>query len=215
MSTPIEAIEAECKCSVWAKDDDQIRFCAAHHQYFLGAKNLPSVTTIIRQCWPVKKNFEAADPAVLVHSRERGIRVDQYISEFVATGNVRIPKGEWREVVELVQKFVSWWQPTIAASQVILHDGEFAGTCDLLIPGDRSIWDIKCVWELDISYELQLGLYGLLYESLYKEPPLALGLIHLTKRYNEPRIVPLDVKQVMTNAATLVDMWRLVKRLTA
>ncbi len=210
-----------CICTVWepAKDSDRIRFCAEDHRYWLGSKELASVSSVIRQMWPIRKNFEAADPAVLEHARERGVRVDAYISEYVTTGNVTIKAGEWQEVVDLVRKFVPWWQArypqngTRPQAQVILHDNEIAGTCDL-IP-EQSVVDLKTVYDVDVSYALQVGAYAELYEKMYGLAPEGIGIVHLTKRFPQPKWIPLDLEECVRDWKILRAAWSMVQRRTA
>lgn len=205
---------ASCTCQTIGAPAG-VRLCEEHHRYWNGDKQLQSVTRIIRETWPLKKDFEAADPAVLEHARDRGIRVDKYVSAFVAGGGVRIPAGEWQEVVELVQKFVPWWSEIgkgKAKAQVLLHDEEIAGTCDIVQGG--SIWDLKTTYSLEPTYALQVGIYGLLYQSMYGCQPEELGIIQVTKRFREPQALTLNVVETMADAATLLRMWRLVQRRT-
>ncbi len=203
---------APCTCGSIGADPNVVRLAECHHRYFKGDKRLASVTTIIRDTWPLKKDFEAADPAVLEHARERGIRVDRYISAFVTGGGVRIPAGEWQEVVELVQKFVPWWSEMgkgKAKAQVLLHDDEIAGTCDIV--QEHFILDLKTVYNLDATYALQLGAYAELYEKTFGVEPVGVGLIHLTKRHAKPRWVPMDLAECRRDWRTLRAMWNMVR----
>lgn len=196
-----------------------VRLCEEHHRYWNADKQLQSVTRIIRETWPLKKEFEKADPEVLEHARERGIRVDKYVSAFVTGGGVRIPAGEWQEVVELVQKFVPWWLETAippgkgkAKAQVLLHDDEIAGTCDIV--QEHFILDLKTVYNLDPTYALQLGAYAELYEKTFGVEPAGVGLIHLTKRHAKPQWVPMDLAECRRDWLTLRSTWAMVQRRT-
>lgn len=203
---------SNCTCGSIGADQQVVRLSECHHRYWKGDRELTSVTSIIKQCWPIKKSWEDADPAQLEHARERGIRVDRYVSAFVTTGSLRIPAGEWLEVVELVQKFVTWWPVRPTEAQVILHDDEIAGTCDL-IPRPR-ILDLKTVYNLDASYEIQLGAYADLYEKTFGEEPEGIAIVHLTKRFPKPVLVPLDLKQCREDWRALRSVWSMVQRRT-
>lgn len=209
MSTTV--IAATCTCgSLGAKG---VRLCEDHHRYWNGDRQLQSVSRIIREAWPLKKDFEKADPEVLEHARERGVRVDKYVSAFVTGGNIRIPAGEWQEVVELVQKFVPWWQDIgkgKAQAQVLLHDDEIAGTCDIV--QDHFILDLKTVHSIDTTYGLQLGAYAELYEKTFGVEPAGVGLIHLTKRFAKPQWLPMDLGECRRDWLALRECWAMVQR---
>lgn len=141
---------------------DGIRFCAPDHRYWLDDRELVSVSKVIATCYP-KKSWDGVDRAVVERARTRGERVDRYLSEYVATGNVTLNPGEWREVDERVEIAVKWWDQNIRGRvhvQKILHserDG-IAGTADFVI-GD-SVIDLKNTAQLEKSYKLQMGAYG-------------------------------------------------------
>ncbi len=184
----------------------EIRFCADHHRYFLGDKKLASVSRVIRECWPIKKSFEYADPAVLEHARERGIRVDRYFEQYLKTGSIRIPNGEWMDVIELIQGLIKWWDakglPTPKTQQIV-HDHEIAGTVDLLW-SDRII-DLKCVSALDPTYKLQLGAYAEI------AGVQSIGVIHANAK--GVKLVEFDFFKCALDWNTLRDMWSMVNRI--
>ncbi len=193
-----------CCASIGAPPE--IRFCADHHRYFLGDKELASVSRVIRECWPIKKSFEYADPAVLEHARERGIRVDRYFEQYLKTGSIRIPNGEWMDVIELTQGLVKWWNmqtfPSVR-TQVIVHDNDVAGTVDLLFP-DRVV-DLKCVSAIDPTYALQLGAYTDL-AGLGANP----GMIHANSK--GIKLIEFNVLQCVEDWRTCKAMWQMVNR---
>ena len=202
------AVAVACVCgSIGASG---IRLCPEHHKYYLGDKELASVSRVIRETWPIKKSFEYADPVVLEHARERGVRIDHYAAEYVKTGKVRILAGEWREVVERVQMFAEWWRrrETKAATQVIFHDDEVAGTADFLTT-NGDIWDLKCVSAIDPTYFLQLGAYADLCEKQHGTAG-NLAFIHLPKE--GPRFIAADLQQCRDDWRTLRQMYLMVKR---
>jgi hypothetical protein len=205
--------QSACLCDTIGAPPE-IRLCVEHHRYWLGDKKLESVSSVIRDTWPLKKSFEAADPAVLEHARERGIRVDRYASEYVKTGRLRIMAGEWEEVVNLTRKFSMWGCDYVGhvVPQAILHDGEIAGTCDFL--GEFGhIYDLKTVYNLDPTYKLQMGAYADLYERMLGEPASGITLLHLTARFDTVREIPLTVDDCKREWRIVREMWELTRRL--
>lgn len=202
MSTIVET----CACGSLSKETV---ICSDHHRYFRDGRELTSVSNVLRSVWPVKPDYASAPPEVLENARERGSAVDALFSAYVIGKLQRIPAGTRADVVELFQKLRAWWDvehaTSAASSQVILADDAIAGTCDVIIGG--GIFDLKSTYEVDPSYPLQVGLYGLLYESMYKRPPDALGIIHVTKRYAKPKVVALPVAETMRDAALIRDTW--------
>lgn len=205
---------AVCQCgSIGASG---VRLCVDHHRYWNGDKELTSVSRIIRDTWPLKKSFEAADPAVLEHARERGIRVDTYFQEYLTTGMVRIKSGEWKEVVDRLMSLRIWWENQHVedvATQMILHNDEYAGTPDF-VTTDSDIWDLKNVYSLDTTYWLQMGAYASLHIETHGHIG-RLGLIHVNPRLtNGIQFVPVDLDEALHDWQITVDMWRMVKRRT-
>lgn len=206
-------IQATCCCETIGASS--VRLCPEHHRYWKGDKELVSVSKVLKGTWPIKPDFSAAMPDVLEHARERGVRVDHYFSEYLREGRVRVDAGEWQEVLELLQKLIEWWRQKWTGqvqSQVILSDNEIAGTCDF-IPGD-CILDLKTTYEIEPTYPIQLGAYAQLYESTFGRPPQAVGIVHLTKRFKEPRFIQCDLDEVRNDWKTVRSMWALCKRRT-
>lgn len=218
MSRPALSIPAGCSCGSIGRSD--LRRCDVddHHRYWLGDRELASVSTVIRAAWPVRSGFLDAKPDVLAHARERGIRVDRYLSEYVHGGRVTIPKGEWKEVRALVQKGASWWslarqiEPNIQ-SQVIVHDGTVAGTLDFLV-GRHSIVDLKATYDLELSYKVQVGAYADLYEDMTGDGIDALGILQVTERLAQARFVGLDVDECKDAWRKVRAVWDLMRRWT-
>ena len=216
----MSAIEvAACTCQTIGADPNVVVFHECHHKYKRGDKELVSVTKVIREAWPIKKNFEAADPAVLEHARDRGVRVDAYFSEYLRSGSVRIVAGEWQEVVGRVKAVIEWWkgfkEPT-ARPQVILADDEVAGACDW-IAGSGFIYDMKNVSALDPTYWIQVGAYADLYATQEKEPCVGGALVHVSQPKDKPvsvQAVKVDLKQAIADWRTLRATWSMVNRLS-
>lgn len=215
MSSTIEINVAECNCTLWDPEDKAVRFCVEHHRYHRGPAKLASVSKVLRSTWPIPPDFSKADPAVIENARDRGVVTDSLFSQYVMGGLDRIPRGTRQDSVELFFKVRRWWDNRKhgnVRSQVILADQEIAGTCDIL--DDDTIWDLKSTYSLEATYRLQLAAYGELFFHTFGQPVKQLGIIHVTKRYAEPKIVKLDLAEVMLQWATVRQMWRLVRTLS-
>ena len=195
----IAAIAADCGICQTIGAPAEIRYCDAHHRYFWGDQRLTSVSAVISACYP-KKSWDGVDMAVIEHARERGIRVDRLLTEYVATGNVVVPAGEWSEVIDRFERAMSWWDRTVGytlqgpiQTQKILYsqlDG-VAGTADFVI-GDTVI-DLKNTAQLEKSYALQLGSYALYSGSR------SCAVLHVTKD---------SCKLVSYDAAKCIEYWK-------
>lgn len=183
------------------------------HTYRRGLQELPSVSSIVRM-FP-SKGYDDVDPAVLANANERGCEVDALLSRWIAGELAAIPAGVREDSAELFGKLVKWWGAVEIGNpqvQQILANDEFAGTLD--IKGDGIVADLKTVYALQPTYSLQLGLYCILYEAEYGKLPERCGIIHVTKRFTEPKWVPFEVSTAVSEARVLLDFWRLVKRKT-
>jgi hypothetical protein len=212
MSTVTEAV---CQCVEWDQSQaDVVRFCNAegHHKYWRGNKELTSVSKVIRSMWPFKKNFDGVDPVVLDHARERGIRVDTYLSDYIRSGRVRIMAGEWQEVVERSQMVIQWWNAEQrdgafqAIPQCVLSDDDIAGTADIVTQWGY-IMDLKNVAKLDQTYFLQLGAYAQLYRSQYGQAASGGAFIHVTQLKDQP----VSVKFVEVDIAECEQDWNVLR----
>lgn len=203
------AIASTCVCgSIGAASE--IRFCSAgHHRYWFGDKQLTSVSSVIRSTWPLKPDFSAADPAVLDHARERGIRVDSYFQQYVSSGRIRVPAGEWTDVIELTRLLVNWWdRQTFSTAtwitQKMVHDGDIAGAMDLYSPELNLVLDLKTVSRLEPVYGLQVAAYDGIGQL-----KADIGAIHLNKR--GVHLVTYG-KQEREDWLALRRMWDVVRR---
>lgn len=213
----IETNAAPCNCTI--RDNDlKVRLCVTHHRYHIRAKELVSVSAVIKSTWPIPADYSKADPAVLEHARDRGSRVDAYFTEYLNTGAVTIQAGEWTEVLDLLEKLVVWWDANLsfrssqAKSQVILHDDRIAGTCDVLAA--FGLYDLKTTYNIESTYHLQVGAYADLYLSMTGQEPPEIGIIHVTRRYAQPKLIPLDLQQCLHDWRVLRAMYELVQRKT-
>lgn len=208
----VEDIE-QCNCSLWLPEDNTVRFCSSHHSYRRGAKKLVSVTSVIRFMWPLKPDFSKAPPEVVENARDRGNVTDYLFSSYVNGTLDRIPRGTRQDAVELFFKVRRWFDSRKhenAKAQVILADQDIAGTCDLLT--DDYIYDLKATHDVEPVYPIQLAAYAQLHFATFQKPVKGIGIIHVTKRFAEPRIIKLDLTSTLQDWVTLREMWNLVCR---
>lgn len=210
----LQSIETAA-CSCGDVQEDVVTLCSLHHIYRRGLRELVSVSKTIRTVWPFPPDFSKADPDVLENAKNRGIETDTLFSGYVAGTLQKIPAGTRRDSYDLFEKLRQWWdkQGLQAQSQIILADAETAGTCDLFIEGGRIVADLKTVYNVEATYPLQLGFYGLLAlaQGVQAEE---LWIIHATARYAEPRLIQVPVKEAMGDAAIVRRMYSLVTRRT-
>jgi hypothetical protein len=205
----MEKTEESCTCVEWNSEvGNVVRFCAPHHKYWRGAKELVAVSRLIKSVWPVTEPEIA--PHILENARDRGVELDTLFSAYVAgTLNV-IPKGTRQDVVDLFEKQLQpWWDKQgirNARTQVVLADDQVAGTCDLMF--ENTIWDLKCVYSLRDIYPLQVGMYALTSFN----PIDRLGLIHVHKRFKEPQLFHVPVVQAIEDALITRSMYFMVQR---
>jgi hypothetical protein len=202
-------IPATCCCGSLSPE---VTFCLEHHRYFRSGAELASVTRVLRSVWPVKPDFSAADPAVIENARERGVEVDALFCRYVEGKLQAVPAGTRRDSWELLEKLIKWWDNlgVKAQTQVILADNEVAGTCDLKLD-TTAIWDLKCTYDIEPIYPVQLGMYGIL-EAMSSKLPDHLAIVHCTKRFVEPKLIDVPVREAVRDAELVRDMYRLVNR---
>lgn len=215
------AVSATCCCGSLLP---AVVLCPDHHRYFRSGKELDSVSRVIRTAWPVKKNFEDADPAVLENARDRGIETDWLFSEWLAGRLTVIPPNTRTDARDRFFALVRWWDtrgfPEIVdvEPQLTLANNETAGTADVVMSIQRKgarIMDLKNVAAIDPSYHLQLGAYADLYEDQYGVEPEGIGIIHVTQPKDKPvsvRYVEIDMPQARSDWRVLKAVYDVVKR---
>lgn len=216
----MSTIIAACGCGSIGAPADTVRQCLEHHRYWRGDKELMSVTKVIKGTWPLKPDYSRAKPEVLENARDRGVVVDALFSAYINGTLDKIPAGTRTDAKDLFLKLMKWWDKNgePARAQVILADGEIAGTCDILTR--NRILDVKCTYNIEATYPLQLGAYADLYSETYldiweSEGPPALGILHVTERFAEPKLIEFSSEEVEEDWRTLRDTWRMVKRRTS
>lgn len=217
--------EIQCTCGSIGADPSKVRFAECHHRYFRGDKELASVSKVIRETWPLKKNFEDADPWTLENARDRGVVTDWLFSEWLANRLTKIPAGTRTDAIQRFNALRHWWLSNASRfssqpdAQVILADNEIAGTADLTVNVGGFPWviDLKNVSAIDQSYYLQLGAYAELYEAQFGTFPDGAALIHVTQPRDKPvsvRFVEVDLPQARADWQALRAMWNVVRRRT-
>ena len=192
-----------------------VRFCDEHHRYWRGDAELASVTRVVKEAWPYKPDFSAADPEVLENARGRGVEVDRLFCQWLEGKLPSIPAGTREDSKDLFMKLLRWWptsklERTCVATQVLLADAEIAGTADIVGEG---IAELKTVSAIEPTYRLQLGGYCHLYEVQHGKLPKWCGIIHVNKSLREPKWIPFEPEVVVAEFFTVLEMWRLVRRL--
>ena len=185
-----------------------MRMCEDHHRYWLGDKELASVSSVIRSVYP-KKSWDGVDRAVIERARERGSRVDAYLSKYVTTGNVMTEPGEWVEVLERLDRVVAWWNRNVngvpVSTQKILYserDG-IAGTADFVI-GDM-VMDLKNTAQIEKSYAIQVGAYAE-YENASRA-----GVLHVTAK--SCAFVPYNAEDIRSLWNQARQWWQCIRKL--
>lgn len=193
---------------------EDVRLDPESHVYYRGLQKLTSVSRIIKTFMPT--DFSAVDPAVLENARSRGIELDTLFCQYVEGTLRKIPAGTRRDVFDpdtkdgLLQKLMPWWDRLgiKARTQVTLADEDTAGTCDLL--SDEWIFDLKCVSQLQPSYELQLGGYRALHGGTRR-----IAVIHIKKDMREPKLIEFAGFDCERDFRCIRDAYRVVTRRTA
>ena len=189
---------------------------ASHRYWDETGKELYGITNTIKAVWPSTSD---APEAAVQNAQDRGIEVDTLISRYLTGSLLTLPAGTREDSKELFFRFIEWaatqdrYDFTGVQPQVILSDGEYAGTCDLLFR-QGAILDVKCTYNLEFTHELQLGGYADMYLRQLGNDREAceVGILHLTKRFAKPRLVMLDEVQCMRDWLTIRAMHGLLLR---
>lgn len=205
-----------CVCASIGEDPAKVRFCFDCHRYWRGDKQLVSVSKVLRTTWPFKPDFSQADPAVIENARDRGVAVDTLFTAYVRGNLSSIPAGTRTDATELFFRLKRWWDAkkiTDAQSQVILADDAIAGQCDLL--ADNWIYDLKCTYNIEPMYQLQLGAYAQLHYAQTGQAVKGIGIIHVTKRYATPKLIKVDLAEALKDWMLIRDTYQMALRRTA
>lgn len=132
-----------------------LKFNEETHQYFLGDKELISVTTLMRK-HGLAPSYDAVPSEVLKAKAERGTLIHKEIEDYIKTGEI----GFTNELVN----FINQPKGNIVASELMVHNDIVAGTLDLLIDEgfELIIADIKTTAQIHkeaVSWQLSIYKY--------------------------------------------------------
>jgi hypothetical protein len=134
-----------------------ITFIKESHEYFIGSKRLPSVSEIMR---PLTEPAMAAVPlSALEKARDRGIKVHQAIEDWV---NLDIYDEEVGDYLDQFILMLLENDLQVVHSEIMLTNGEYAGTLDLIVKNDKNklyIVDTKTTYAISTYVPIQLGAY--------------------------------------------------------
>lgn len=204
-------ISATCCCGSIGRTD--LRQCAEHFHIWNGDKRLASVGRIIRDCWPAPERMPPAD--VLENARHRGEQTDDLFSAYVLGRLTCIPAGTRKDVYDpngdgLLQKLMRWFDKqrfTSVQAQVLLGGTDHGGVMDLRLDGMAV--DLKSVYDIDAKHIMQVAGY-------HQIDPLATAskgaaILHVTERYKEPRLIPLESRDY-DDWLVMLAHWRMLQR---
>lgn len=143
-----------------------IKFIEDTHQYFLGDKELISVTTLMQK-HKLSPNYSGVSSEVLKVKAERGSLIHKEIEEYIKYGEIGF-------TTEL-ENFITYHNVNklkVLASEIIVYNDIVAGTVDLVIDwnGNLIIADIKTTSTIHkeaVSWQLSIYAYlkGVLSEA--------------------------------------------------
>lgn len=135
--------------------------CAEHFHLWKGGKRLASVSSIVRERFPMPDIPED----ILEHARVRGKAVDDMFALWLNDSLDEIPVGTSHEVRDLFIKVKDWFQAQRFRSwrtQVLLADTDHGGLVDFIF--DDEPWDLKCTsGKLEQYAHVQVAGYSTLY----------------------------------------------------
>jgi len=173
----------------------KIKFDEQNHKYFLGKKELLSVTTLLKK-HGLSTDFSDVmiSPAVLEEARERGNKIHKEVSDWVKN-QIMPTTREAKRIVEILSNLAT----ADLKSEYIVHNDEIAGTIDLS-NGDKTIVDIKTGKNVDMTAcSWQLSLYEYLKKKIYK----SLLILHFPKDAEDldiievPRISKEEIERLL------------------
>ena len=214
-------VDEGCVCGSIGAHVSDVRMCVArdangneHHRYWRGDQELVSVTRILK--WAFKPDFSAAPPHVLANARLRGVVTDQLFSKYLNGELKVIPIGTRLDSLRLFLKLRRWWgdhkHGERVRSQVILSDDRTAGCCDVLDEEKDTIFDVKATYNIEKFYAIQLAGYACLFFETFKRPLKKAGIVHVTERYPEPRLIPIDLVDDLLDWVLIKDAFFAVQR---
>ena len=161
----------------------KIKFIPETHQYFLGKKELTSITTLLKR-HGLSTDFSEVmiSPSVLADARDRGNKIHKEVSDWVKD---RI-EPTTREAIRITN-LLNTMATADLKSEYIVHNDEVAGTVDLS-NGNKTIIDIKTGRNIDITAcSWQLSLYEYLENKTYSD----LLILHFPKDAEDLQLISM------------------------
>ncbi len=188
MSTTV--IPATCTCGGLIPG---LRQCPEHHRIFDGPKRLVSVSRIIKTFIPLPDI--PAD--VMENARHRGDQCDKLFADYVRGTLRTIPAGTRLDVYDpvekngLLQKLIKWFDKQgfkKVEVQVLLGGEDHGGILDFRFDGMPT--DLKATYDVSASHRLQVAGYHQI--DPYATAKKGAAVLHVTERYTEARLIPLE-----------------------
>lgn len=175
----------------------KIKFDEVNHKYYLGEKELTSITTLLKR-HGLSTDFSEVmiSPAVLADARDRGNLIHKEVEEYIKENKQPTTK-ESKQIIEWFEKINDKYK---IESEKIIHNEEFAGTKDLsfYLPFGNILIDIKTGKNIDLTaWSWQLSLYEYLENKQYTE----LLILHTPK--------DKDLKEIAVNRIPRAEIERL------
>jgi hypothetical protein len=144
------------------------RFDEVEHKYYVGDKELPSVTEIAK---PISsERLNALQMSLVERARLRGQRCHELAEEYLLLGELDTEEIE-AEYFPYIQQFVLWaktYQPKVLFTERRLFGKDFCGTLDLLCEIDGKVINVDYKFTSAIDKKsLSVQLEG--YDRLAKE----------------------------------------------
>lgn len=199
----VQAVQA-CRCEEITLDAIQ---CPEHYRLWKGGRRLVSVGSIIRASFPMDPSIP---PDKLENARERGEQVDRLFAAYVMGKLTKIPAGTRCDASDLFLKLRMWFDRqnfSKVEAQVVLGDDDHGGVLDLRLNGTPM--ELKATYNIESTHRLQLAGYCTLLRDGMVVPRG--HILHVTERYEEPRMVPLE-RQDYEDWDALLACHRMVKR---
>lgn len=118
------------------------RFDEVEHKYYVGDKELPSVTEIAK---PISsERLNALQMSLVERARLRGQRCHELAEEYLLLGELDTEEIE-AEYFPYIQQFVLWvktYRPKVLFTEKRLFGEEFCGTLDLLCEIDGKVINV-------------------------------------------------------------------------
>ena len=173
-----------------------IRFVEETHKYYLGDKELISVTTLMQK-HGLAPSYEGVDPNVLKAKAERGTLIHKEIEDYC----VRDEIGFTEELSRFIE-YVENNDIKVLGNEVLVHNDIVAGTADLIL-GNNTIADIKTTYTVHTdAVSWQLSIYAYLYNQTLenKENMIVNGKVFHFNNQGE-----LDVKDIPLKPEWMVE----------